>query len=58
MMLSLTVAFCIHACWGTKAMLPETLTFPESFSSSPRIDEIRDDFPDPTVPTTLKKETY
>ena len=37
-------------------MLPETLTFPESFSSSPRIDEIRDDFPDPTVPTTLMKQ--
>ena len=38
-------------------MLPETLTYPESFSSSPRIDKIRDDFPDPTVPTTLNEET-
>ena len=38
-------------------MLPTTFTLPDSFSSSPSTDEIRDDFPDPTVPTTWKTKS-
>ena len=47
---SLTEAFCIQACCGTYAILPFTLTLPEHFSSSPKIDETKEDLPEPTVP--------
>ncbi len=33
-----------------------TLTFPEIFSISPRIQDNRDDLPQPTVPTTATRE--
>ncbi len=43
---------CIHACCGTYAIFPFTLTSPSTFVISPRMAERSEDFPLPTVPTT------
>lgn len=56
--LTLSVAFCIHACCATYAMVPSILTVPEIRSVSPRIDKINEDLPQPTGPTTAANSPF
>uniref|UniRef100_A0A0A9AT53 Uncharacterized protein n=1 Tax=Arundo donax TaxID=35708 RepID=A0A0A9AT53_ARUDO len=52
------VPFWIQAVCATYALLPHTLTVPETFSISPIMQDSSDDLPDPTIPTTATSSPF